>query len=128
MSKTNSLKKLIAERLKPICNNVYFNRASNANLFPHIVFDMRSINFEYMYRDDVILEIHVWDKPQDGDCTQVEEMCDSIENVFFNVNLPQRDILPTFYVDGRYAVEDENKTIQHRVIRILIQNYEKGSK
>lgn len=127
MSKTNSLKKLITEKLKPICDRVYFNRAINSNLFPHIIFNMRSVNFEYSYRDDVILEIDVWNKPPDGDFTQIEEMCDNIEKVFSDVNLPQKDILPTFYIDGRYAVEDEGKFIQHRVIRILIQNYEKGA-
>ncbi len=128
MSKTNSLKILITEKLRQACNRVYFNRALNSNLFPHIVFNMRSVTFGYSYRDDVILEIDVWNKPLDGDFTQIEEICDNIENVFSNANLPQKDILPTFYIDGRYAIEDEDKLIQHRVIRILIQNYEKRSK
>lgn len=126
MSKTNSLRKLIASRLKTVCSNVYYRHADKDALYPHIVYLLKSINLGDLHRDDYLLEIDIWHKIKNGsEMAEIEDIADAVEAVFNNKNIPQEDILPTFYRDIRITVDDSDKTIEHRLVKIQIQNYER---
>ncbi len=125
--KTNSLRKLVRSRLMTACQDVYYKRASNDAMYPHIVFSFRNISFNDICRDDLILEIDIWHKRTDSgtEIAEIENLADLVEGLFSFQNLPQEDILPTFYRNSRIMVEDEDKDIEHRLIQIQIQNYER---
>lgn len=125
--KTNSLRKLVRARLETVCRNVYFKRASKDALYPHIVYSFRNINLSDYHRDDLILEIDIWHRRTDtgAEIAEIEDLADSVEGLFRFQNLPQEDILPTFYSNTRIVVEDEDKDIEHRLIQVQVQNYER---
>lgn len=125
--KTNSLRKLVASRLKTICSRVYFKRASKDAMYPHIVYSFKTVNLNDIQRDDVMLEIDIWHRRTDSgaEIAEIEDLADLVETLFNCQNLPQEDILPTFYRSSRTEVEDEDKDIEHRVLQIQIQNYER---
>lgn len=126
MSKTNSLRKLIASRLRTVCSNVYYRNADKDAMYPHIVYSLKNINLGDLHRDDYSVEIDIWHKIKDGsELTEIEDIADAVEALFDNKNLPQGDILPTFFRDMRITVDDSDKSIEHRLVRILIQNYER---
>lgn len=123
MSKTNDLKELIQGRLLTVCTSTSFGTARDTNMYPHIVWDMTSANLNDLSRDDIVLDIDIWDR---GTSTvRIDELSDSVEALFKTENLPQDNILPTFYLMSKKAPEDPDKNIKHRVITFEIQNYER---
>ena len=120
-TRTNDLKKLITQKLKTLTDNVFYEQATDNALFPHLVFSFRTIDLGDLSRQDYILEVDVWDK---GTSTvQVDELSDQVEDLLHTENLPQENILPTFYTIDRKSILDSDKSIKHRLIRFQIQNY-----
>lgn len=124
MGKTNDLRKLVREQLKEICTNVYYEIAADDKMYPHIVFSFDSCGLEDLNRQDLILNIDLWDKS--GQAVAIEDLSDALESIFNNQNMPQDTILPTFFLIDRKAIPDEDKKIRHRLIRVLVQNYKRS--
>ncbi len=121
MARTNDLKKLIQEELMTVTSEVYFQQARDNALYPHIVFNFREISLGDLSRQDYVLEVDVWDK---GTLTTtVDALADDVEDLLHTENLPQENVLPTFYKIDRKSIIDSDKDIKHRLIRFQIQNY-----
>ena len=116
--RTNDLKKLIQTKLKTLATNVYFEEAADNALYPHIVFAFRTIDLGDLARQDYILEVDIWDKGTST--TQVDELSDKVEDLLQAKNLPQTNILPTFYKIDRKSIKDEDKSIKHRKVELEI--------
>lgn len=122
--RTNDLKKLVQTQLKTVATNVYYEVADDKAVYPHLVFSFRRLDLNDLSRQDYILQVDVWDR---SDKTQVvDDLADGVENLLQAKNLPQTDILPTFYLIDRKMVEDEDKMIRHRQIQFQVQNYERS--
>lgn len=120
-TRTNDLKELVQTKLKTLTTDVYFEQAIDNALYPHIVFSLREANLNDLHRQDYILEVDVWDKG--NDTTAVDALADNVEDLLHMQNLPQTNILPTFYKIDRKSIDDSDKTIKHRLVRFQIQNY-----
>lgn len=121
--RTNDLIELIKTKLSTVASNVYYEVADEDALYPHVVFSFQQINLGDLSRQDYELDVDVWDKGEETET--VEKLCDSIEHLLHGANLPQKNILPTFYLIDRRILFDEDKEIRHRVVRFQIQNYER---
>lgn len=122
--RTNDLKKLVQTKLKTVATNVYYEVADDKAVYPHLVFSFRRLDLNDLSRQDYILQVDVWDR---SNKTQVvDDLADEVENLLQAQNLPQTDILPTFYLIDRKMVEDEDKMIRHRQIQFQVQNYERS--
>lgn len=121
MSRTNDLKKLIKSQLEKVCENVYHEKADEKKLYPHIVFSIESIDTGDLHRKDYIINIDIWDKSDKT--VLIDDLADDVEYLFHAVNLPQGNILPTCFTIDRKRLEDEDKEIKHRLIRLQVQNY-----
>ena len=121
--RTNDLKYLVQSKLKTLTANVYYEIANEKKMFPHIVFNFRRIDLGDLWRQDYILEVDIWDK-QDSSL-RVNDLADSVENLLQAENLPQDNVLPTFYLIDRQNIPDENKEIKHQRVQFQIQNYER---
>lgn len=120
MSKTATLRKLITTKLQTVQGGTYHRKAPNDADFPYKTFTLNSVSFVDV-RDDFDLCVDIWNR---GDWKVVEEIADQIEKLFQNANLPQPTILPTFFRENRYNLEDPDKTLQHIQLRFLVQLYE----
>lgn len=124
--RTNDLKKLIQTQLKTVQKDikVYHEVADDTAVYPHLVFQFRRIDLNDLSRQDYVLQVDVWDR---NNSTQtVDNLADSVENLLQGKNLPQTNVLPTFYLIDRKTVEDEDKMIRHRQIQFQVQNYERS--
>ena len=128
-NRTNELRKLINVMLSEEVfvkendiKDVYFEVADDNALFPHIIFTFDNVNLDDLHRKDKSLVVDIYDKSDSA--FRVEKIADEIEDMFNAKNLPQEHILPTFFLENRRAVPDEDKKIRHRQIEILVQNYE----
>ena len=121
--RTNDLKRLVQTKLKTVTAKVYHEIADDKALYPHIVFTFRRVDLGDLSRQDYILEVDVWDK---GNSTQtVDNLADSVEKLLQAENLPQDNVLPTFYLINRQNILDEDKQIRHRRVQFQVQNYER---
>lgn len=121
MSKTNDLRKLVQERLKEITPYVYYRKADEDALYPHIVHLIDRVNLIAEHRDDVSLTVDIWTQSE----SIANDMADMVEKKFNSENLPQDNILPTFFLETRITVEDEDKNISHIQMTFTVQNYER---
>lgn len=129
MNRTNELRKLVKSMLSEKkfteenkIKDVYYENADDEAMFPHIVFDFDTVNLGDLHRKDKSLVIDIYDKSDSA--FLVEKIADEIEDMFNAKNLPQENILPTFFLEDRRTVLDEDKKIRHRQIEIIVQNYE----
>ena len=121
--RTNDLKYLVQSKLKTLTANVYYEIANEKKLYPHIVFNFRRIDLGDLWRQDYILEVDIWDKQDSSQ--RVDNLADQVENFLQAENLPQTNVLPTFYLIDRQNIPDEDKEIKHRKVQFQIQNYER---
>lgn len=124
--KSNELRRLVRANLVQAtgladAKEVFYKRASADAVFPHIVFEIDSINNTDLSRHDYSIDVHVWTK---DDEEHAENMVDAIEQKFYTVNDPQENILPTFFLDRTVLVDDPDRTLSHYVIRFVAQTYE----
>lgn len=127
MSRTNDLRKLIRQRLMSLqsrynLKDVYYEIADERKMYPHIVYDLEEVN-PTDKRRDYVLSIDLFGK--DRATYDMENLADDIEDLFNSQNIPQDTILPTFYLETRRQVPDEDKTIKHIIVKFTVQNYER---
>ena len=122
MSKTTTLRKLITEKLQTVPGGTYHRLAPRDAAFPYKIFTLSSVGFSNSLRDDVELEVDIWDRAKDWKAA--EELADQVEALFNDVNLPQAGIYPTFFRENRYSLDDPDKSLQHIQLRFTVQLYE----
>lgn len=125
--RTNELRKLVRLLLGRFkdehgIKEIYYELARDDKMYPHIVFSFDNINTGDLYRHDLSLVIDIYDKSDSA--YLVEQIADDVEDMFNALNLPQDTILPTFFLEARRSVLDEDKKIRHRQIDVIVQNYE----
>ena len=120
MNKTNALRTIIQSNIDQIVKS-YYRKASKDKIYPHAVYDFENIDLGDISRDDLILVIDLWDHGEDT--TQIEDLADAIETIFNAVNMPNEEVLPTFYRISRKPIDDEDKMIMHRQLKFQVQNY-----
>lgn len=123
MSKTTSLRKIIQSNIDSVVKS-YYRTADAEALFPHAVYGFETIDLGDIFRDDLILIIDLWGKGTDT--SQIEEMADQLERLFNAANMPDEEVLPTFYRISRKPIDDEDKSLIHRKLKFQIQNYDIG--
>lgn len=121
MGKTTDLRKLIQTQLLTACSDVFYETAPADKMYPHIVWDLTRIDLGDLSRDDLILDVDIWDR--NTDAKNIDNLADAVEALFNAQNLPQLTILPTFFRIDRKSVPDEDKKIKHRVLSFQVQNY-----
>ena len=123
MSKTADLRKLITAQLNRTQGATYYRKAPKDAAFPYKSFELSRVDTMSDPRDDVDLTVDIWDKAADP--KTVDEIADQLERILSKANLPQDTILPTFFRDTRYPVDDPDPTIQHIQLHFLVETYEK---
>lgn len=125
MGKTLDIRKVIQTYLLTVCDNVSYETAPADQMYPHIVWNLSRVDLGDIHRDDLILDVDLWDR--NSDAADIDDLADSVEALFNANNDPQETILPTFYRIDRKNVTDEDKMIKHRVLSFQIQNYVRES-
>ncbi len=120
-SKTIELRKVVTKLLKEVNKQVYYESATDKATYPYIVYNFDTVNLDNYPRDDIFLTIDVWDQGENS--TKIETLADNIESALNMENKPSDKVLPTFYLDDRRSISDEDETIRRRQLKFTIQNY-----
>ena len=122
MAKTKLLRKLIKEQLQTVRGGTYHKKASPDAEYPYKTFRLESGVFTDA-RDDLYLEVDIWDRNINEDPKTAEDLADQVEDLFADANLPAPPIYPTFFREGRFPLDDPDKNLQHIQLRFLVQLY-----
>lgn len=120
--KTKLLRKLVNEKLLTVPGGVYHRVAPKDAAFPYKTFKLSDVTFSDGARDDLELEVDIWDRSPDPKAA--EDIADETEALFNDANLPAPPIYPTFFRENRYTLDDPDKSLQHIQLRFLVQLYE----
>lgn len=121
MSKTADLRRLVTAQLNAVSGETYYRYAKPDAVYPYKTFELSRISLDDLNRDDVDLCVDIWDHSTDS--KTVDAIADVLEDLFNGENLPQDHILPTFFRESRYPVNEDDKDIQHIQMHFTVQNY-----
>ena len=121
MSKTADLRQLIVAQLNTTTGATYYRNAPDNAAYPYKTFELSRINLGDLARDDIDLCVDIWDHAADSKAADL--IADAIDELFNATNLPQDNILPTFFRDIRFPVDEDDKAIQHIQMHFTVQNY-----
>lgn len=119
--KTAELRALITARLNTLDGVTYYRHASDSATYPYKTFELTRVSLSDLARDDYDLTVDIWDRLADP--KRADTIADEMEELFNAENLPQDGILPTFFRDNRYPVNEDDKLLQHVQLHFLVQNY-----
>ena len=119
--KTADLRALVTATLNQTPGKTYYGSAVRTAVNPYKVFSISRVNLGDLSRDDVDLCVDVYDRATDP--KRVDEIADKIEELFNDANIPQPTILPTFFRESRYPVEEDEKDHQHIQLHFLVELY-----
>ena len=123
MSKTKLLRKLTQTQLQTVQGGTYHKKAPSDADYPYKTFRLESGTYTDA-RDDLYLEVDVWDRNESEDPKVAEDLADDVEHLFSDANIPAPPIYPTFFRESRFPVDDPDKNLQHIRLRFLVQLYE----
>ena len=121
MSKTANLRQLIVAQLNTTTGATYYRNAPDNAAYPYKTFELSRANLGDLARDDIDLCVDIWDHAADSKA--VDLIADAIDELFNATNLPQDNILPTFFRDRLYTVTEDDKTIHDIQMHFTVQNY-----
>lgn len=124
VSKTAALRKLVNEMLQTVQGETYHKKPTVNAKYPYKVFRLTSATFPHSDRDDLELEVNIWDRNHSDDPKVAEEIADQIEALFNATLNPQPPLYPAFFRDDRYDLEDPDKTLQHIQLHFIVQLHE----
>ena len=122
MAKTKTLRKLVMEKMQTVPGGTYHKNAPKDAAYPYKVFKLASVAFPNNDRDDLDLEVDLWDRAPDP--KTLEDIADQIEALFNDKIYPAPPIYPAFFRESRHDLEDPDKTLQHIQLRFLVQLHE----
>lgn len=117
---TKDLRQLVKELLDQADGATFYRTASVTAAYPYKVFSFGKTR--YSDSRDVEICIDLYDR---GGGDRLGEIADEIERIFDDLNAPQDGILPTFFLDDRYPVEEKDKELEHIQMRIQTNLYNK---
>ncbi len=119
------LRKALHPRLRAIHPRVYFQQAPDTAQFPYITYSFEMIpdgeGFEL-----VVLDVDGWDMPISGDTTQLENLMTDVDRAMNKTTLTTDDLVVSFYLDRKLALEDDNPKIIRRKYVYQGRLFERG--
>lgn len=119
------LRRALHSYLRSIHPRVYFQRAPDTAQFPYITYSFEMIpdgeGFEL-----VVLDIDGWDMPDDGDTTGLEGLMSDVKRSMDKKTLTTDDLVVSFYLDRKLALEDDNPKIIRRKYVYQGRLFERG--
>lgn len=130
-----ALRKALREYLLNHIPRVYFRNEVPKNAeYPYLVYDFSSTFMIDETSERLIIDIDVWDKPTNGDSTQIESLIESIngDGDFSNPSglnlrtISSDEIMAIFRLESRNIVDDDDYKILRRKYTYATVVYERS--
>lgn len=124
MSKTTDLRRLVMKAMETVPGGTYHKKPSANVSYPYKVFRLSEVRYQHPDRDDIELEIDIWDRNSTDNPKVAEEIADQIEALFNGTIKPEPPLYPAFFRENRFDLNDPDKTLQHIQLRFTVQLHE----
>ena len=124
MSKTAALRKIVMTAMQTVQGGTYHKQPPANARYPYKVFRLSSVTFPNSDRDDLELNVDIWDRNSANDPKVAEGIADQIEALFNGTIKPEPPLYPAFFRENRYDLDDPDKTLQHIQLRFTVQLHE----
>lgn len=123
----NIVKYLIKE-LKKFSPRTYNMRATKDAIFPYVVVNLRTSTISEKNREDVILEVDIWDYARDSydAFVTVEELTNRIDKFLKDNRHIDNNQLLIFQKINRLTLPDEDENIERRQLRYVVKYYDRN--
>lgn len=120
--------KYLTKELKKLTPRVFNERATSNAIFPYVVFNIRTSNVTERFREDVIIEIDIWDYQKDGydAILNVESLTNKIDKFLRNVRHNDDNSVFIFQKINRLSLPDEDTNVKRRQLRYVVKYYDKN--
>jgi len=119
------LRRALYLHLRSVHERVYFQRAPDRAQFPYLTFSFETVpdgeGFEL-----IVLDIDGWDMPVDSDTTRLENLMTDVNRAMNKTTLTTDDLVVSFYLDRKLALEDDNPKIIRRKYVYQGRLFERG--
>lgn len=113
--------------LSAIHPRVYLERAPQEGTFPYVVYNLPSSSMGADHREDFILEVDVWDRPEDGSTLAMQQIADAIDAALDGLVVRAGgNWVARVYRIGRFMLPDPDLEIRRRQLRYEIRTYRAG--
>lgn len=120
------LQKYIYSELKKVHPRVYPEEAPQRDdIYPFVVYRLPTSNEVVDYREDFILEIDVWDRPEEGSTVTLQLLADAIDLALNRTRYVSSDgsWVMRIYRINRMMVPDPDLAIRRRQLRYELKTY-----
>ena len=107
-----SLRRILHPYLKAVHQRVYYQRADGMQM-PYLVYSLE-VSDRGEGQQIVTLDIDGWDKPADGDTTQIETLMTLLNAAMDKKTFVTDEFAVTFYLDRKLPLEDDDPDIRRR--------------
>lgn len=122
-----NLYKFITARIKTVFAKVYPVSAASNVTFPYVVYNFPTVT-DSSIRDDVMLEVDIWDTKRDGYdvLSGIEGLTSKVDGVLKNAtNLDSDNVFIKIERVARLALKDPDENIYRRQLRYRIRVYDR---
>ena len=115
---------MVATELKKVEKNVYYKRATATAKIPYVIYRFTTTNF-YSEREEVFLEIDIWDIRKDGYdvITAIETRAKNIVDVLKKFRHLDGDMFVSFEIINKLDLIDEDENIERIQLRYRLRKY-----
>ena len=123
-----SIMKFLTSELHKLTPRVYNEYASDDAIFPYVVFNVRASNITERNREDIVVEIDIWDYKKDGydAIVNVELLTNEIDKFLRQVRYNGEDSLLIFQKINRLPIPDSDENVKRRQLRYVVKTYDKN--
>src|SRR5690606_23896298 len=123
-----ALQRFIVEQLTAIHPRVYLEWAPQGATYPLVVYQLPTSDEVIERREDFILEVDVWDQPEDGSTIASQNLSDRIDQAFNRLSYTDAGGWSSrFYRVNRLMIPDPDPNIRRRQLRYEIRTYRRGT-
>ena len=119
MNPTYELRLLVSRLLSHTGGAAFFRNASANAEYPYKTFSFERVDYEDPRLYDLCIDLY-----DRGDDSRLDEIADAIEKELDGLNCPSDGILPTFFLDIRYPVEEKDKELYHTQMHLQVHLYD----
>lgn len=118
----------LTEELKKFSPRVFNKYANDNAIFPYVVFNIGTSNIIEKDREDVVVEIDIWDYMRDGydAVMNIETLTSRIDNFLKNKIYNGENSVLIFEKTNRLTVPDEDERVERRRLRYIVKFYDKN--
>lgn len=120
--------KFLTLELKKLTPRVFNKRATSNTIFPYVVFNFRTTTVSERNREDVVVEIDIWDYQKDGydAIVNIELLADKIDKFLRSVRHNGDNSVLIFQKVGRLNLPDTDTNIERIQLRYVVKFYDKN--